>query len=130
MEIQDVVSYAFKGAGLCAAVGVAVVAEAGTLLTLKVLNSVDMDNENFRTMQQIGRIALMALALGSALIVSAGISASGAFLVSGMADLVFTAENADLFCKVFALAIAAYTFYRHYCAFQWACTKPSEAIKT
>jgi len=112
----------FRGAGLLAAGGVAAMAEAGSLAVLKVVNSFDPEETVLRQLTTITCVALAAIALGSALIVSAVASITGGYILAGAASLFLTAEIAEKFYLIASLAIAAYTFHLHYNAFHWAYT--------
>jgi hypothetical protein len=112
----------FRGAGLFTAGGIAAMAEAGSLAVLKVVNSIETEETVLKQLSTITTLALAAIALGSALIVSAAASITGGYLLAGAAGLLMTADMAEKFYLVASLAIAAYTFYLHYNAFHWAFT--------
>lgn len=111
---------AFRGAGLLTIGGLAALTEAGTLLTLKIVGLTDPIDPTLQQIRLITLVACTAIALGAALLVTAALSVTGGYLLAGAAALVLPAEVAEKFYLIATLAVAAYTFYCHYCAYQWS----------
>jgi hypothetical protein len=112
----------FKGAGYMTVGGIAMMTEAASLFSLKLINSINTEEMVLRQLQNITCIALAAIAIGTALIVTLSSSVIASSLFAGAASLVFSLELAEKLSVLASLAFAAYTFFLHYNAFHWAFT--------
>jgi hypothetical protein len=122
LSVGEAFWVSFRGAGLLATGGIAAMAEAGSLACLKVVNSIKTEETALKQMQTVTCLALAAIALGSALLVSAAASITGSYLIAGAAGLILSAEVAEKIYLLACLGIAAYSFFLHAKVFHWAYT--------
>lgn len=112
----------FKGAGYLTMGGIAMMGEAASLVSLKLINSMNTEETVLRQLQNITCIAIGAIALGAALVVHVSSCAIASQLFTGAASLLFSAEITGVLSFIEQLAFSVYSVYLHINGFQWALT--------